>query len=470
MWQIPSAALILFEIFDSDKIKMSGAQIYIETYGCSLNVADSEVMAGMLHAAGYEITNSLAEADAVILNSCTVKDKTFRNFVQRLRQLEALAESSPRPQPRPKIIIAGCIPKPYASTPLLQNHSYLGVDAMGDIAAAMERVLRGETVQRLDGAPLQRLNVPRRRVSSVIEIVPIAQGCVGNCAYCQTRVARGALHSYSTEQILAHVRCAYHEGAREFWITAQDTGAYGLDIGTNIVELLRKLIALPGDFQIRLGMGNPNFVLQHIGGLVNVFQSPKLFQFLHVPLQSGSDRILRAMNRDYSVDDFLRVCRTFSDTFERFSIATDVICGFPGETNEDFECTVRVLETIKPAVVNRSRFSPRPFTPAAEMKPLPQHVIADRSRRLARLVERISYESNETWIGWSGTALIDQQKKAHNLLGRNCAYKPIVIDLQSAPRSPEPDSKVELKLGKRVNVRVVEAKTFHLMARPLNKG
>jgi threonylcarbamoyladenosine tRNA methylthiotransferase CDKAL1 len=442
---------------------MPGARVYIETYGCSLNIADSEVMAGLLGASGYVIVSSPAEADAIILNSCTVKEKTFRTFVQRLSELDTLSRNTLGSAPHPKIIVTGCIPKPYASTPLLENHCFLGVDAMGDIASVVERALRGERVQSLDGTPLPRLNVPKLRTQKVIEIIPIAQGCVGNCAYCQTRIARGSLRSYPVEEILSHVRCALRGGIKEIWLTAQDTGAYGRDIETDVVQLLRALISLPGDFQIRLGMTNPNFALEHLDGLLSVFQSPKLFRFLHIPLQAGSDRVLRAMNRAYTARDFLTICEAFRSEFDRFSIATDVICGFPGETDDDFASTLRILEEVKPAVVNRSRFCARPFTPAAEMTPLPQQVVAERSRRLARLVEHLSYEDNQTWLRWQGSVLVDQQKKTHNLLGRNCAYKPIVIDRESPTNTADSGTRKSITLGDRVDVRIIGATTFHLI-------
>lgn len=426
--------------------------VYIETYGCSLNVADGELMAGLLSQAGYRIVGNPDHAELVVLNSCTVKDETFRNFEKRLRELGAK-----------RIVIAGCIPKVYLSSALVNRHSYIGTDNISQIADAVSATLAGEQFQRLDGHDKKRLNLPKLRRNSVVEILPICKGCLGRCAYCQTRLARGELVSYPEDEVVKQARCALQDGVKEFWLTAQDTGAYGQDIGTNIVSLLHRLIALRGEFSIRLGMANPNHIQHLLPELLQVFRSDKIYKFLHVPVQSGSDRILRAMNRAYSVADFIRICKDFRQAFPRGTISTDVIVGFPGETDQDFEQTMQMLQEAEPATINRSRFSPRPGTEAAGLPPVPVKIVSQRSRRLTDLVKHLALANNLGWIGWEGEVLVSEQRKAGSWLARNTAYKPVVIPQNKGGGAKRNPTDV-LQPGDRVHVRITRATTFHLVA------
>lgn len=431
--------------------------VYIETYGCSLNVADGELMAGLLNQAGYRIVGNPEHADLVVLNSCTVKDGTFRNFEKRLRELAA----------RP-LVVAGCIPKAYRHSALLNRHSCIGTDNISQIAEAVTATLTGKRFQHLDGGDKKRLNLPKLRRNSVVEILPICKGCLGRCAYCQTRLARGELVSYPEDEIVQQARCALQDGVKEFWLTAQDTGAYGQDIGTNIIKLLRRLVTLPGEFFIRLGMANPNHIQRILPELLQIFQSDRMYKFLHVPVQSGSDRMLRAMNRAYRVTDFRDICQQFRQAFPRGTIATDVIVGFPGETDQDFEQTLALLREVKPATINRSRFSARPGTEAAALPPVPVKIVAQRSRCLTELVKDLALASNFSWVGWEGEVLISEQRKAGSWLARNMAYKPVVVP-QDKDGGAELREENALQPGDRLRVRITRATTFHLVAQRLKE-
>jgi threonylcarbamoyladenosine tRNA methylthiotransferase CDKAL1 len=430
--------------------------VYIETYGCSLNAADGELMAGLLSEAGYRIVATPDDAHLIVLNSCTVKGETFRNFEKRLRELAA----------RP-LVVAGCIPKVYQYSALLNRHSYIGTDNISQIVEAVSATLAGKRFQRLEGHDKKRLNLPRIRRNAIVEILPICKGCLGRCAYCQTRLARGELVSYPEDEIVLQARCALEEGVKEFWLTAQDTGAYGHDIGTSIVSLLRRLRNLPGDFSIRLGMANPNHIVNMLDDLVEIFKNDKIYKFLHVPVQSGSDRILRAMNRAYRVADFVRICEEFRRAFPYATIATDVIVGFPGETDQDFEETLALLREIKPATINRSRFSPRPGTPAASLPSVPAKIVSQRSHGLTELVKELTLANNLSWVGWEGEVLVGEQRKAGSWLARNMAYKPLVIP-QSQDGKSNPEQIEDLQPGNRVHVRITRATTFHLVAQREN--
>ncbi len=437
---------------------------YIETYGCSLNISDTEYMEGRLQGADFVRVDTPDDADAIIINTCTVKDRTYRTFVKRLFALEELRRRRADGQSL-AIVIAGCIPKANRDDPVLLPYACLGTDAIGEIAEVVEAALRGASPKCIEPElAVPRLNQPKCRRNPVIEILPIAKGCLGECAYCQTRLARGRLESYPVEEILCQAESALRDGVKEIWLTAQDTGAYGLDVGSSLPDLLRALLQLPGDFRIRIGMGNLNFIIRYINQLLELFSDERLFRFLHLPLQSGSDRILRAMNRQYAVGQFLEICEAICEQYADFSVATDVIVGFPGETDEDFERTLEVLERIHPAVVNRSKYSPRPHTPAAHLPQIPSAVISERSRRLTRVVERLSVKHNRRWLGKLCTVLIDDRKKAGSVVSRNASYKPVAIPINGKIKGEAS----RLRPGNFCAVEITKAETFHLIGQVCN--
>jgi threonylcarbamoyladenosine tRNA methylthiotransferase CDKAL1 len=237
-------------------------------------------------------------------------------------------------------------------------------------------------------------------------------------------------------------------GFREFWLTSQDTACYGRDVGTSLVELLDSLCRVDGDFRVRVGMMTPNVVMGILEELVDVFRDKKIFKFVHLPVQSGDDRILRRMRRFYSVYDFKGVVETFRARFQELTVATDVICGFPGEGEKDFKRTLRLIEEAKPDIVNVSKFFVRPRTAAAEMRGdfVSPTDIKRRSGLAAALARRVAYEKNKQWVGWRGDIFIDEIGKASgSWVGRNLAYKPVTV------------KSADDLLGKTLNVRVIEA-------------
>lgn len=424
-------------------MKQHHKSVFIETYGCSLNISDSELIAGYLRDADYEIAVDEDSADVIILNSCTVKGDTFSNFKKRLDQLKDKV-----------VVIAGCIPKVYDGYDFLKKYSYIGTDNISKIAEIVKSAIEGQKIQNILPLNEKRLNLPKKRRNEVIEIIPIAKGCLGRCAYCQTRLARGELSSYAEEEIISQAESAISDNVKEIWITAQDTSIYGLDIGTNLSGLLKKITNIEHDFKVRLGMANPLYIKKQIADLLDVFKSEKMFKFIHIPLQSGSNKVLSDMNRMYKVEDFVAICETFRDKFPNISISTDIICGYPTETDDDFESTLDVLRKIRPSTVNRSRFSPREKTPAADLKQLNPKIISERSKELTELIKNIISEDNKKWIGWEGETLIDEVKKVGSVLSRNFAYKPIVIN-------------EDIPLGEKVKVKIYDTTIYHLKGKTL---
>jgi threonylcarbamoyladenosine tRNA methylthiotransferase CDKAL1 len=260
--------------------------------------------------------------------------------------------------------------------------------------------------------------------------------------------ARGQLRSYSIKEVVQRVQSDYAAGTREFWITSQDTASYGRDLSTDLAELLTELCRLPGDFRVRVGMMTPNLVTEMQTRLITAFSNRKIFKFLHLPVQSGDDTVLHHMRRFYTAAEFKGIVDTFRNKFSQLTLATDVIVGFPGETEEAFENTLRLLEDVKPDIVNVSKFFARPKTAAARIKDclVDKEDIKRRSTIAAELAKRLSAERNLRWVGWTGEVLVDEKGKVEgSWVGRNFAYKPIAIKSGNN------------LLGKTLQVKVVEA-------------
>ena len=421
-------------------------RVFIKNFGCSSNTADGEVLAGCLAQAGFQIATSESEADLIIYNTCAVKGPTENRIIDAVKH-------APKDK---KIVVAGCLPK--ISFERLCREAYfdgaVGPAVGKEIVDVVTRVLAGEKVVDLAAAknkPL--LSLPRHISNPVVSVVPINFGCLGSCSYCCVVFARGHLRSYSTKEVVDRVQSDYAAGAKEFWITSQDTASYGRDLGTDFAELLTALGGLKGDFHIRVGMMTPNLVTEMQSRLITAFDNPKIFKFLHLPVQSGDDSVLQYMRRFYTASEFKGIVNTFRNDFHQLTLATDVIVGFPGETEEAFENTLKLLEEVKPDIVNVSKFFARPKTVAAKIKEglVSKEETKRRSTVTAELVKHLSAERNKSWIGWTGEMLVDEKGKVEDSwVGRNFAYKPIAI------------KSADNLLGKTMQVKVVEATATYL--------
>lgn len=432
---------------------MSRIAVCIETYGCSFNVSDGEVLAGILAREGYELVTCPDEADVIILNTCTVKDRTYWEFEKRFGYLKkAAAEGS-----GPRVILTGCIPKAYERTELLAGVSALGPDALRRIGEVVRETLAGRTIQFLGGtapdqAEVDRPNLPVRRHNPTVEILPIAAGCLSACSFCQTRLARGRLTSFRPADILQRARQAVAEGVRELWVTAQDTGAYGKDCNYPLPRLLGQLCELEGDFRIRLGMSSPIWIWEDLKDYLEALAHPRMFRFLHVPVQSGSDCVLKAMKRGNTAAQFIAICDAFHERFPEGLLMTDVIVGFPGEGERDFAQTLELLERSRPAAINRSKFSARPGTAAAKMKALASNVVSERSLRLNETALRLARSFNEPLLGRRERVLTGEIMRNGAMMAHNDAYRPVIL--------PE-----TLPLGSWVEVEYAEMGDYHLKGR-----
>jgi threonylcarbamoyladenosine tRNA methylthiotransferase CDKAL1 len=398
--------------------------VFVMSFGCSSSVAEGTVLAGCLAQAGYELARAVSTADVVVLNTCGVKGPTEDRMIDIAKRISNAK----------KLIVAGCLP--LISFKRLQKEvPFSGVvgPASGErIVEVVERVSRGEKVvaidQSLDDIP--RLDLPRVQSSPVISIVPVSHGCLGSCAYCCVVVARGRLRSCDMMDIVERVKKDLASGLREFWITSQDTACYGKDRGADLAQLLHAICSVDGDFRVRVGMMTPNNALDILEKLVEAFGDERIFKFIHLPVQSGDDKVLERMRRFYRVEDFERVVEAFKTRFPSLSLSTDIICGFPGESEEAFGRTLRLLEEVRPDVVNVSKFFARPGTAAADMREdfVPPEDIKRRSVMASALAKKLSFESNRRWVGWTGEILVDEVGRVSgSMVGRNFAYKPVVV-------------------------------------------
>jgi threonylcarbamoyladenosine tRNA methylthiotransferase CDKAL1 len=419
-------------------------EIFIRTFGCTLNQSDSEVMSGLLVKAGHKLVGSVEDAELVLFNTCTVKDNPEKRFFSELERARSTGK---------KAVVAGCVPQAEPGNELLRSFSVVGVRNLDRIVEAVEATAKGGVVRMLDMRNNPRLNLPKIRKNPAVEIIPLSSGCLGECSYCKTRFARGELFSYDVCAIRKQFADAIRDGIKEVWLTSQDTGAYGKDIGKSLPELLNELLMVKGDYEVRLGMLNPNHALEFLEDYVRILKHPNMFKFAHLPVQSGSDRVLKLMNRKYVVKDFTRIVKKLRKEVPLVTIATDIICGFPGESDADFEATCKLLEKFRIPVVNITKFCPRPGTPAARMKRLSTRIVKARTKMVVELQKKII--NNKEWLGWTGDIIIDEIGKNNSFVGRNEYYKPVVVKAAG------------LKIGDVLKVRVIRVMQHYLEALPV---
>ena len=421
-------------------------KICIDTYGCSANQAVSEIMLGIL-SNKFQIISNIDEADVIIINSCIVKSPTEAKI---LFQIKKLSEA----YPSKKLVIAGCMPEVYSMKirNAAPNASMIGIHHLSDIENVVEDTLRGTQRIEIGHNTIPKLGFPRKRVDDRIGIVQIAQGCISNCSYCIVKRVMGPLLSYPEEQIIDEIKRCVLDGCKEIWLTAQDTTAYGLDGGNTLPSLLQSIIQIDGDFMVRVGMMNPATAYPLVDDLIEVFKNSKLYKFIHLPLQSGSNAILRQMKRDYTVEEFLDIVRRFRSVFQDITLSTDIIVGFPSETDSQFNESLEIIKLIQPSLTNVSKYGPREQTPAAKLPPLLSQTIKDRSRKMTELCQKITREKNNEWIERKETILIVSRGKKGGLEGRTNTYKPVILNSQNHEF-----------IGKFVRVIIIDAKYSHLL-------
>jgi threonylcarbamoyladenosine tRNA methylthiotransferase CDKAL1 len=414
----------------------SGVRAHIEAYGCALNRGEALEFESILKSSGWDIVDSPADANLNVIATCAVIETTENEMIKRAKALSSLN--------RP-LVITGCM-----ASALRAKIAKAAPDAQfvsPDNTNALCRMAGVEDTKKWTPVPWP---------GTCCHTVPIASGCVGDCAYCITRIARGRLKSRPKEQILEEIRrMDWSIGAKEIQLTAQDSASFGIDIGSSLPDLLNEIASLRLKMKVRVGMMNPRTALPILDELVSAFDDERIFKFLHLPVQSGSNRILKEMGRGYTVEDFETIVREFRSNFPGITVSTDIIVGYPGETKEDHGCNMEVIERIVPDVVNITRFSSRPGTRAeTERNKVPGRIAKDRSRELTELRFRISESKNRSKIGEEKEVLVTEHGTGPSMIARTDDYEQVI--LQS-----------EIELGKTVEVKIVDCSPIHLIAEPI---
>ena len=371
-----------------------GRSVYIETYGCRYNFGDSAKLVEILQHHGGRIVEDPDEAEAVIINTCTVVGPTERRMLRRLAGFRDR-----------DLFVTGCMP---------------GVQREAILAVCSPTIISPESIH-------ERYRSVGTVAGGGVGIVQLAQGCAGSCTYCITRFARGPLKSFSEEEILAQVRAFVAAGAGEIQLTAQDVSAWGLDSGRSLPELLVALDGISGSHRIRVGMMNPATVRGKASDLIEAFSGEHIFKFVHLPVQSGSDAILSRMGRGYTVAEFEEIVRLFRNRYPGLTLATDVIVGFSGETPADFSASLDLIRRVKPAKVNVTRYSQRPFTPLAKEKDYPDHVKKERSRTMNAVAEEVYTSLNAARLGKTVPFTVTETLRKGSVMARSSEYTGIVL-------------------------------------------
>jgi len=433
-------------------------KIHIKTYGCSFNKLDSQIMSGILKNNAFSITNSESESDVVLINSCTVKNLSESKLFSDIRKYKKEGK---------KIVVSGCIgqaEESYLNTKL-KDISVIGTNDLDIISDVVIQTLNGNSIHKISKLNNKkeneikrakkekiRLEFPKTKKNQITQIIPISEGCLNTCFFCKTKQARGNLFSYSIDAIKKAFIGAIENGAKEIYLTSQDTGCYGFDIKTNLPELLLSLLEVPGDYKIRIGMGNPNHFKKIIDEILQIMENDKrVYKFLHVPLQSGSNRILNEMRRMYSLKDYNQIILKARLQIPSITIANDIIVAYPTETVDEFQETIKNLKQSRTNVLNYSRFWLRPNTPAEKMYSSKDFIKGDESKRRSKELReefmKIALSNNKKWIGWEGEVLITKEGKTNTntFVGRNNYYKPIILK-----------KKKGIKIGDKIKVKITD--------------
>lgn len=385
-------------VFEPDGIweeALSGRTVCIRTFGCAYNFGDSDLLISVLKNRGSVMVTDPALADAIIINTCIVIASTERKMIKEIASY-----------PDREVYVTGCLP--LALPAYLQNHPTV-------------KVIHPDSIHRA------ATMVPYIH-EGMISVVQIGPGCVGSCRYCITRCARGSIRSIPPEQIHAHIaRCA-EGGAIEIRMAGQDLSAYGHDTGQwTLATLLENLPHLPETTRIRLGMMNPATLKPIARGVAKAMKNGPFFSFLHLPIQSGSDRVLDLMGRGYSVADIQSIIDIFRSEMPDITIATDIITGFPGETDDDHEQTMDLIRHISPGMVNVTRYSWRPGTGMTREHELPDRIRKDRSRAIIHETYAGFQKANEKKTGAVMEVIPTEELKPGSVMARSERYEGVVI-------------------------------------------
>ena len=418
-------------------------KVYIDSYGCTFNKADGQIMAGVLLENDIDIVGSIEEADVIIVNTCYVKLPTENKVVYRIQKLQ-------EDFPDKKIIVSGCMVEidPEKLEKIGPNCSWIGPHQLNKSADVVNATYCGEVIRETGFSKESKVGVPKLADDSLIHIIQICEGCLGACAFCCTRFARGPLNSYPIADIVAEAKEAIENGACEIQLTAQDTAAFGRDSGEKLSDLIKEVANLDGDFRVRVGMMHPKNVLGNVDEIIDAIKHPKVYNFIHLPIQSGSDKVLSEMRRGHTIEQYLEILSKFKSEIPDLTLAVDVIVGYPTETDEDFELTVKLLHDIKPSLIHLSKYQHRKGAISSSLEEIPRETMKKRSKFLTEIKSKITEDENWELVNSYQKVLVVEKGSKGGFIAKTDSYIPVIVDYA--------------ELGTFVNVKITEATATYL--------
>jgi tRNA-2-methylthio-N6-dimethylallyladenosine synthase len=434
----------------------------VRTFGCQMNVHDSERLSGSLEAAGYVPADG-AEADIVVINTCAVRENADNKLYGNLGHLASVKRRHPGMQ----IAVGGCLAQKDKNV-IVDKAPWVdvvfGTHNMGALPRLLERARHNDSaqVEILESLETFPSTLPTKRDSTYSGWVSISVGCNNTCTFCIVPSLRGKEKDRRPGEVLAELQSLVDDGAIEVTLLGQNVNSYGVEFGDRLAfgKLLRAAGTIDGLERIRFTSPHPAAFTDDV--IDAMAETPAVMPQLHMPLQSGSDRILRAMRRSYRAAKFLGILDRVRAKIPHAAITTDIIVGFPGETEEDFQETLRVVEAARFASAFTFQYSIRPGTPAATMPDqVPREVVQQRYERLVALQERISLEENQKLVGRRVELVVANGEgrkdlETHRLSGRAEDSRLVHFEVPSGSARPRP--------GDVVSVTITHAAPFHLIA------
>ncbi len=404
------------------KILTMGKRYYIKTFGCQMNFNDSERIRGILRTLGYEPAERWEDADLILLNTCTIREKPDQKVLSHLGEYKKIKEKNPSAL----IAVSGCLAQ-RAGWELVQKapvidimFSSFNIHQLPDLINQAQAGYKAIAILDQPPEDEDRLwDFPTERDNPYCAYVTVMKGCDKNCTYCVVPVTRGRERSRSLESILEEVRRLVEEGVREIHLLGQNVTAWGKDLEGNerFADLLYRIAEVEGVERIRFTTGHPIDLTDEVINAMN--DIPQVCNALHLPFQAGSNRILSLMKRGYTKEFYLERIHRLKEAVPDIALSTDVIVGFPGETDEDFEHTLDVVARVRFEQIFSFKFSPRPGTPASEMKDqVPDEVKTRRMSELLALQKSIMSDIAKSYEGTEQEVLIEEMRDPDTLIGR----------------------------------------------------
>ena len=376
-------------------------KVFIESYGCTFNKADGQIIAGNLIENEIDIVDSIEEADVVIVNTCYVKLPTENKVVYKIQKLQ-------NEFPDKKIIIGGCMVEidPEKLDKIGPDCSWIGPHQLNKSAEVVKGAYCGDVIRHSGFSKDSKVGVSKLMDDSLIN------------------------------------------GACEIQLTAQDTAAFGRDSGEKLSDLIKEVANLDGDFRIRVGMMHPKNILDDVDEIIDAMKHPKVYDFIHLPIQSGSDKVLSDMRRGHTISQYLDIVSKFKKEIPDITLAVDIIVGYPTESDKDFDLTVELLENIKPSLIHLSKYQHRKGAISSSLPEIPHEVMKKRSKFLSEIKTKITEEENKYLIDSVQKVLVVEVGSKGGFIAKTNSYIPVII--QNA------------ELGKFVDVKITYATATYL--------